>query len=105
MGNIFWLVVLLVLIALFGVMIGIGSRKKRWEKIYLANNDVMCLYRTKSDYWFRDRRDMSSFRDISGRYVMLSNRFTLKREEISEDEVPAVVQQIVAMIKKREEGG
>ena len=85
----FWILVGLVL-AYFVTVLIIGNKPKEYT-IYMANNDVFQIYQSfrKSflDYWwgFINFKGMRQYRDINGKKVWVSERFTLK---IVEDEKP-----------------
>ncbi len=50
----------------------------------MASNEVIRAYRQMSDWWFRDITGFSSYRLPDGRFVKISQHFTIKVVEISE---------------------
>ena len=100
--DIVWIAVIVVLAIGFLAMI-IGGRKKRWEKVTMADGDVMCVYRTSGDYWFRDKQNMTTYHRLNGGYVKLNSHFTLKREEINESQVESIETEIRQIRAKKEE--
>jgi len=57
--------VLVGMIILLGLWITFGSKKKKWYKVYLANNDVMLLQRDLKERWWR----------TSDRYMRFINEY------------------------------
>ena len=68
MNNVI-LIVLGVLIVGLAVWIFIGSKKREWYKVYLANNDVMLLYRDLNERWWRTSDRYMRFKDEYGREI------------------------------------
>jgi len=66
-----WLVGAIILAVI--VML-IQSRRKRWYKVYMANNDVRLLYKTTTDWWFREGGGKLVFRDNDGRVWVFPSR-------------------------------
>lgn len=74
-----WIFVIVVVVAIVGLTI--GNRKKQWYKLYLANNDVLQVYRKMSDWWWRDTQGIMGFRLADGRRIRVSKHWILKIEE------------------------
>lgn len=63
-------------------MVAVGGFRKKWYKVFLANNDVIEVYKTWSDrFWQSDRATMGLFRLASGKQVRISVHWILKIEE------------------------
>jgi hypothetical protein len=65
MDYVGWVLIGIIVITL--AWISFGSRKKRWYKVYLANNDVMLLQRDLKERWWRTSDRYLRFVDEFGR--------------------------------------
>lgn len=74
-----WVFVGVLVVAIVGFIV--SGRRKRWYKVYLANNDVLCVYRVMSDWWWRDSSGMKGFRLPDGRVLDVSKHWIIKVEE------------------------
>lgn len=104
MNNAVMLVIFCVIILWALVVFATSMRKRKWYKLFLANNDILCVYRMSKDYWFNSVKDMVAFRFDNGRLVFITRRWILKAEQIEEAEVPLVQKQIQEMKEKQDEG-
>ena len=75
---------------------------KKWYKVYLANNDVMLVYRTWKERWLSNSKYPKFRRDDNNRLVTFPSeaRWALMWEQIPEDEVPAVREEIRRMLEE-----
>ncbi len=86
-----WIILGLVVLYVASVMLT-GRRIKEYTN-YMANNDVIVTYYSLAkhlgDYWggFTNYRGMRLFRDINGKRVWVSERFTIKivENELAEE--------------------
>jgi hypothetical protein len=74
-----WILIAVIVVAFISIVF--GGRKKKWYKVYLANNDVIPVYRKMSDWWWRDTSGMMGFRLIDGRRLNVSKHWIIKVEE------------------------
>lgn len=88
--------ILIGLIVLIGVGITLQSRKKKWYKVYLANNDVLLLYRDIRERWWRTSDRYMRFKDEFGREITFPSNahWVLMWEEVDEEELDIVRNQI-----------
>lgn len=96
-----WILAGLVVIALIYVII--SSRKKRWYKVYLANNDVLLLYKTVGDFWFREGSGKAIFRYEDGRVVVFPDRGHWIAYYVEVRDVEAAKRDIEAINRKKAE--
>jgi len=69
------------IIAVIGTVIA-GGFKKKWYKVYLANDDVVLVYKKWTDrFWQADRATTALFRYENGKAVRISVHWILKIEE------------------------
>jgi hypothetical protein len=66
MSNTTVLIVLGIVILLLAIWVTFGSKKKKWFKVFLANNDVMLLYRDLNERWWRSNGAYLRFKDEYG---------------------------------------
>lgn len=92
------LIVFLVLIVTVAAIIILSGRKRKWYKVYLANNDVQLLYKKAYDWWFRESGQRVVFRRENGNIIVFPTRahWILFFEEIEESEIDAVKAEIQA---------
>lgn len=91
--------ILIGIILLIGVWIIFQSRKRKWYKVYLANNDVLLLYRDIKERWWRTSDRYMRFKDEFGREITFPSNahWVLMWEEVDPDEVEIVRSQIQEM--------
>lgn len=89
----------LVAIVVVAIWVTIGSRKKRWYKVFLANNEVMLLYRDLNERWWRTSDRYMRFKDEFGREVTFpaEAHWIIRMEEVPDAEVSAVREQLYQM--------
>ncbi len=94
---------LLAVIAVFiiglAIWITIGSKKKTWYKVYLANNDVMLLYRDLNERWWRTSDRYMRFKNDQNQEVTFpsSAHWILMMVAVSEADVQKVREEIAHM--------
>jgi hypothetical protein len=79
--------------------VSFGSKKKKWFKVYLANNDVMLLYRDLGERWWRTSDRYMRFKDEYGREVTFPSNahWILMWESVADDKVETVKEEIRKM--------
>lgn len=94
--------VLIGLIILLGIWVMFGSRKKKWYKVYLANNDVMLLQRNLRERWWRTSDRYMRFIDEKGKEITFPSNahWVLFWEEIPNNELE-VARHDIQMIKQK----
>jgi hypothetical protein len=104
-SNTVLMVILGVLIIATAVWVYMGSRKRQWYKVYLANNDVMLLYRDLNERWWRTNGTYMRFKNEYGKEVtFLSNaHWVLMMEEVPLSELN-VAKEEVRRIKLSQSG-
>jgi hypothetical protein len=80
-----WILVGVIVVAIIGFII--NGHKKTWFKIYLANNDVLLVYRKMSDWWSKDGSGIMGFSLPDGRSIKVSKHWIIKIEA-ENDELP-----------------
>lgn len=88
--------VIIGLIVLLGVWITFGSRKKRWYKVYLANNDIMLLQRDIKERWWRTSDRYLRFVNEQGHEITFPSNahWVLMWEEVPDSEIDIVRDEI-----------
>lgn len=74
-----WILIIVLLVAAVGFIV--SGKKRRWYKVYLANNDTLMVYRKMSDWWWRDTTGIMGFRLVDGRHIKVSKHWIIKVEE------------------------
>jgi hypothetical protein len=78
-------------VVIVGLMLWVsfGSKKKKWFKVYLANNDVMLLYRDFNERVWRTSDRYMRFKDEYGREVTFPSNahWILMWESVADDKV------------------
>ena len=89
-------------IVLLGLWIVIGSRKKRWYKVYLANNDVLLLKRDMNERWWRTNDRYLRFKNEDGKEITFPSNahWVLMWEEIPDSELSLAREEIQRMKEK-----
>ncbi len=84
------------LIVILGLWITFGSRKKRWYKVYLANNDVLLLQRDLKERWWRTSDRYMRFVNEYGKEITFPSNahWVLMWEEVPDNEVDVVKDEI-----------
>jgi hypothetical protein len=95
-----------VIIGIIGVIllwISFGSRKKKWYKVYLANNDVMLLQRNLKERWWRTSDRYLRFVDEFGKeWTFPSNaHWILMWVEVPDKEISIVKEEIKRIKEER----
>ena len=67
--NSYVLYAVLAFVVIFAIWIFVGSKKKTWYKVYLANNDVMLLSRELNERWWRTSDRYMRFKKDSGEEI------------------------------------
>ena len=70
--------ILIVIGAILVVGFVLTTSRARQFTIYMANDDVMHLYRRWYDFWLFDSAGFQTFRDDQGRVVRVNRHYTLK---------------------------
>ena len=80
----------------------IKSNNKKWYLVYLANNDVMLLYRMAKDWWVSDTKNRIVFHKEDGSVVVFpgAGHWTLMFQEVKD--VEAARKLILSINEKRE---
>jgi hypothetical protein len=68
MNNVIFYVVLACIIGL-AIWVTVGSKKKQWYMVYLANNEVLLLCRDINERWWRSNGTYMRFKDELGNEV------------------------------------
>jgi hypothetical protein len=83
-----WTLVIIIAVMVLAVFIYsvLVSGKKRWYKVYLANNDVMLLYRDLNERWWRTNDRFFRFKNEVGKEVSFptSGHWILFMEEVTD---------------------
>lgn len=77
-----WILAGVIIVAIIGVIT--QGRKRKWYRLFTANNEVELVYRKMSDWWFRDRSGMMGFHKPDDTAIMLSKHWILKIEEVAD---------------------
>lgn len=87
------------LIFALGIWVTFGSRKKKWYKVYLANNDVLLLQRDLKERWWRTSERYMRFVNEEGKEVTFpaNAHWILMWEEVPEVELDIVREEIRRM--------
>ncbi len=104
-NNIIIGIVLVLLIAVLGVWVMAGSKRVRWYKVYLANNDVLLLRRDLNERFWRTSDRYMRFKDEFGKEITFPSNahWVLMWQEVPKNEIEIVKQEIRNMkIKKQE---
>ena len=90
----FW--VILGLLIILGVWLYLGSKKKRWYKVYLANNDILLLSRDLTERWWRTSNRYMRFKNEFGKEFTFpaEAHWILYWEEVPDMEVGKVKEEI-----------
>lgn len=101
-SSIILIVIGILIIALIG-WVTIGSNKRRWYKVYLANNDVKLLYRDLNERWWRTSDRYMRFKDERGQEVTFPSNahWVIMWESVSEAELPKVREEIIRIQEVR----
>lgn len=93
--------ILLVVVAVVAIWVVIGSRRKKWYKVYLANNSVLLLYRDINERWWRTSDRYMRFKDQYGREVTFPSEahWVLFWEEVPSGELDVAREEIRRMKK------
>ena len=91
-----------VLVAFIGIIIAVLiwvtviSKKKKWYKVYMANNDILLLYRDLNERWFRTNSKYMRFKDEYNKEVTFPSnaRWVLMWKEIDDNEIDVVRDEI-----------
>ena len=80
-------IILGIIILIVGAWTIIGSRKKKWYKVYMANNDVRLLCRDLNERWWRTSDRYLRFKDEHGREITFpsNGHWVLMWEEIPDE--------------------
>jgi len=84
--------VLIGVIVAVAVWITVGSRKKIWYRVSLANNDVLLLQRDLKERWWRTSDRYMRFKNEQGKEITFPSNahWVLMWEEIPDNEVDIV---------------
>lgn len=76
-----------------------GSKKKRWYKVYLANNDVLLLCRDLNERWWRTSDRYMRFKDEYNREITFpaNAHWILMWEEVPDNELDVAKEEIKRM--------
>lgn len=79
-----------------GVWIIVGSKRRRWYKVYLANNEILLLYRDFKERWWRTSDRYMRFKDEHGKEITFPSNahWVLMWEEIHKNEVNLVSEEL-----------
>ncbi len=87
------------------VAISVGlNMKKRWYKVYLANNDVRLMYRTFRERWWSNEK-VAKFMDDNGHEISFPSEahWVLFWEYIPDDQVRSARAEIAKIRMAKEE--
>jgi len=90
------MIVLLVLIVALGAIVIMGSRKRKWYKVYLANDEVRLLYRDLNERWWRTSDRYMRFKDENGNEVTFPSgaHWVIMWEEVIKEDLEKVREDI-----------
>ena len=90
------LVIAAVIIVGVAIYITVGSKKRKWYKVTLANNDVMLLYRDLNERWWKTNDRYMRFVNEYGKEVTFPSaaHWILMWEEIPSTELNRVREEI-----------
>ena len=93
----------IILVCLF-FYIFTNSKKKRWYKVTLANQNVMLLSRDIGDRWWRSNSYWLRFKKEDGTEVSFSSggHWVLMLEEVSESKLQDVRREIAQMTSRKD---
>lgn len=76
-------------IVILAIWVTLGSRKKTWYKVYLANNDVMLLCRDMNNRWWRSNGTYLRFTTEQGVEITFpaNAHWILMMEEVPIDQL------------------
>lgn len=60
---------IIALIIILAIWVSVGSKKRTWYIVYLANNDVKLLCRDLNERWWRTSDRYMRFKDESGKEI------------------------------------
>ncbi len=69
MDNTWFIIIIIACVIALGVWVTVGSKKKQWYLVYLANNDVLLLCRDLDTRWWRSNGFYLRFKDEQGNEV------------------------------------
>jgi hypothetical protein len=74
------------------VWVTVGSSKKTWYKVYLANGDILLLQRDLKERWWRTSDRYMRFKDERGREITFysGGHWVLMTEEVPNSELGIV---------------
>lgn len=92
-------IILGLLIVAIAAWIMFESRKRKWYKVYMANNDVRLLYRDFKERWWRTSDRYMRFKDEYGKEITFpaNAHWILMWEEVYPEEITAVKDEIRRM--------
>ena len=91
---VFWVV--LGIAVIFAIWIFVGSKKRTWYKVYLANNDVLLLYRDLNERWWRTSDRYMRFKKESGEEITFPSNahWVLFWEEVTKGQLSLAREEI-----------
>ena len=94
--------ILIGFIALLGLWVIIGSRKKRCYLVYLANNDILLLWRDLNERWWRTNDRYLRFKNEEGKEITFPSNahWVLMWEEVPNNEISLAREKIQNMKEK-----
>jgi hypothetical protein len=96
--------IILAVVIVIGIIVVLRNKSKKWYKVFTANNDVLCVYRTQKDYWIGDNiKDMITAHYEDSRVVYIPKHWIIKVERIQEADVSAVQLEIKNIHDKLQE--
>ena len=102
MDNTVWVILAAIVVAILLIMF--GNRRKKWYKVYTAQPDIMCVYRTPKDYWLGESiKDMITAHYENGNTTFIPKHWITKVDKIQEADVPIVQREIEALHKLQAE--
>lgn len=88
------------LLVVLALVIVFGNRKKKWYKVYTANDDIMCVYRKQDDYWLGENiKDMITAHEVDGTTVYIPKHWIIKVKRINENQVDEALKEIEVLHK------
>ena len=82
--NGYLLVAVGIIIVSLLIWVTVGSKKRTWYLVYMANNDVMLLYRDLNERWWRTSDRYMRFKKETGEEITFPSNahWVLKWEEV-----------------------
>ena len=87
------------------IWIIVGSKKRTWYKVYLANNEVLLLYRDFKERWWRTSDRYMRFKNEQNKEITFPSgaHWVLMMEEVGVEELDVVRDELRRMKEDKAE--